>query len=110
MGPSDLTLTPPGPGIIAVTLSHRDMPFSFLCRRVGILRLTGWCLVVEGCVCLLTGCVDRRFVVTSDPPRALVLRNYQPIGAAPADDHFVYYGKYHFTLIKHGYHTLQIGQ
>jgi hypothetical protein len=59
---------------------------------------------------LLTGCVERRFVVTTDPPGALVLRNNAPIGFAPADDHFVYYGNYHFTLIKDGYETQQVDQ
>jgi PEGA domain-containing protein len=58
----------------------------------------------------LIGCVDRRFVVTTDPPGALVMRNNAPIGFAPADDHFVYYGNYHFTLIKDGYETQQIDQ
>lgn len=57
-----------------------------------------------------SGCVERRYVINSDPPGALVLRNGQPIGAAPADDHFVYYGDYHFTLIKDGYETLQVDQ
>lgn len=74
------------------------------------MRRFGWLLGVASCVSLLAGCVDRRFVVTSDPPGALVLRNYQPIGAAPADDHFVYYGKYHFTLIKDGCQTMQVDQ
>jgi hypothetical protein len=60
--------------------------------------------------CAVSGCVERRFVVTSDPPGAVVLRNYQPIGSAPADDHFLYYGNYHFTLIKDGYQTLQVDQ
>jgi hypothetical protein len=58
----------------------------------------------------LTGCVDRRFVVTTDPPGALVLRNNAQIGFAPADDHFTYYGNYHFTLVKDGYETLQVDQ
>ena len=58
----------------------------------------------------LTGCVDRRFVVTTDPPGALVLRNNAPIGFAPADDHFTYYGNYHLTLIKDGYETQQVDQ
>ena len=26
------------------------------------------------------------------------------------DDHFVYYGNYHYTLIKEGYETLQVDQ
>lgn len=59
---------------------------------------------------LLTGCVERRFVVLSDPPGAVVLRNGKPIGAAPADDHFTYYGKYQFTLIKDGYQTQTVEQ
>src|SRR5947209_14074171 len=59
---------------------------------------------------LLTGCVERRYVITSDPPGAVVLRNGQPIGATPVDDYFVYYGKYNFTLIKEGYETLPVVQ
>jgi hypothetical protein len=57
-----------------------------------------------------TGCVERRFIVTSDPPGATVLRNHQALGFAPADDHFVYYGNYHFTLVKDGFETLQVDQ
>lgn len=56
---------------------------------------------------LLCGCVERRYVIESDPPGALVLVNGQPIGATPVDGHFLYYGKYDFTLIKDGYETLQ---
>jgi PEGA domain len=73
-----------------------------------------WRIVWPSCVALsaslLGGCVERRYVVTSDPPGAIVLRNYEQIGATPADDHFVYYGDYHFTLIKDGYQTLQVDQ
>ena len=57
---------------------------------------------------LATGCVERRFVIESEPPGALVLMNGQPIGATPVDGHFVYYGRYQFTLIKDGYETLQV--
>lgn len=59
---------------------------------------------------LLAGCVERRYVVNSEPPGAAVLRNGRPLGAAPADDHFLYYGNYHFTLVKDGYQTLQVDQ
>jgi hypothetical protein len=59
---------------------------------------------------LLPGCVERRYVITSDPPGAVVLRNGQPLGATPVDDHFVYYGDYEFTLIKDGYETLKVVQ
>lgn len=69
-----------------------------------------WFLGIALAASLSAGCVERRFVVISDPPGALVLRSGQPMGAAPADDHFVYYGTYHFTLIKDGYATLQVDQ
>ncbi len=63
-----------------------------------------------GCV-LLTGCVERRFVITSDPPGALVMLNGQPLdGPTPADDHFVYHGNYHFTLYRDGYAPLEVDQ
>jgi hypothetical protein len=67
-----------------------------------------WTALVGGALCM--GCVDQRYLITSDPPGAMVLRNGVPIGATPVDDHFVYYGKYHFTLIKDGYETLQVDQ
>jgi hypothetical protein len=67
-----------------------------------------WTALVVGALC--TGCVDQRYLITSEPPGAMVLRNGVPIGATPVDDHFVYYGKYHFTLIKDGYETLQVDQ
>lgn len=58
----------------------------------------------------LTGCVERRYVVYSDPPGAMVYRNGVQIGFTPVDDHFIYYGKYHFTIVKEGYETLQVDQ
>jgi hypothetical protein len=53
------------------------------------------------------GCVERRYVVTSDPPGALVFRNGVPLGPTPVDDIFVYYGEYELTLVKDGYETLR---
>src|SRR5262249_15529581 len=57
---------------------------------------------------LSTGCVERRYVINSDPPGALVYRDGRPIGTTPVDDAFIYYGKYHFTLVKDGYETLHV--
>lgn len=55
---------------------------------------------------LLTGCVERRYLITSDPPGAIVYdEKGQPIGATPVDRQFVYYGKYRFTLVKDGCQT-----
>jgi hypothetical protein len=60
---------------------------------------------------LLPGCVERRFVIESDnAPGAFVLHNNEPIGAAPADDFFLFYGKHDFTLFKDGFETLQVQQ
>jgi hypothetical protein len=67
-------------------------------------------LVVAAGSGLLTGCVEQRYVVTTDPPGAAVLRNGHLLGQSPVDDHFVYYGTYHFTMILDGYETLQVDQ
>jgi hypothetical protein len=61
---------------------------------------------------LLTGCVERRFVITVDPPGAVVYCNGDYLGVAGSapggglDKFFVYYGKYRFTIVKDGYVTL----
>ena len=67
-----------------------------------------WAALAGGA--LSAGCVDQRYLITSDPPGAMVFRNGVPIGPTPVDDQFVYYGNYHFTLVKDGYETLQVDQ
>lgn len=57
---------------------------------------------------LSTGCVTRRYLITSDPPGAIVYRDGQPIGATPVEEPFVYYGKYRFRLVKDGYAPLDV--
>lgn len=55
---------------------------------------------------LASGCVERRFVITTDPPGAVIQdEKGMPMGAAPADRQFVYYGKYRFTLVRDGFQT-----
>lgn len=54
------------------------------------------------------GCVTRRYVITSDPPGAVVFRDGQPIGATPVEEPFVYYGKYRFRLVKDGYKPMDV--
>lgn len=61
-----------------------------------------------GCVCILvaSGCVERRFVINTNVPGAVVYdEKGLPIGATPCDREFTYYGKYRFTLVKDGYQT-----
>jgi hypothetical protein len=59
---------------------------------------------------LLTGCVEQRFVIESEPPGALVYSNGVPIGSTPCDGSFIYHGYYDFTLVKPGYETLHVRQ
>src|SRR5262245_61309836 len=54
------------------------------------------------------GCVTRRYVITSDPLGAIVYRDGQPIGATPVEQPFLYYGKYHFRLVKDGKQPLDV--
>jgi hypothetical protein len=67
---------------------------------------TAWLGALLLAVSAGAGCVERRYLITSDPPGALVYRNGVPIGATPVDDYFIYYGEYDFTLVKEGYETL----
>jgi hypothetical protein len=60
------------------------------------------------CAGFLTGCVEQRYVIESEPPGAMVYRNGVPIGATPCDDYFVYHGYYDFTLVKPGFETLHV--
>jgi hypothetical protein len=55
---------------------------------------------------LTTGCVDRKFIITSEPTNAAVYRNGVYIGQTPVDEPFVYYGKYEFRIVKDGFETI----
>ncbi|MFO0843322.1 MAG: PEGA domain-containing protein [Gemmataceae bacterium] len=67
-----------------------------------------WLILAGVLATLPTGCVTRRYLITSDPPGAIVYRNGQPIGATPVEEPFLYYGKYHFRLVKDGYAPLDV--
>ena len=54
-------------------------------------------------VLLLPACVQRRIVVTSDPPGALVWLNDREIGRTPAEAGFRYHGDYDVRLELPGY-------
>ncbi len=88
-------------------LEARDLTFSI---QAEAMKHAVWVLASAVCAALLTGCVERRYVVYTDPPGATVFHNGDFIGVSPADDHYVYYGKHHFTIVKDGYETLQVDQ
>ena len=71
--------------------------------RIPLLAIAALCLTSA------VGCVERRFVIDSDPPGAMVLdESNRLIGFTPVDKTFVYYGKYQFKLVKDGYETLTV--
>src|SRR4051794_32563629 len=57
---------------------------------------------------LPAGCVTRRYVITSDPPGAIVYRDNQYLGPTPVEEPFVYYGKYRFRLVADGYQVMDV--
>jgi hypothetical protein len=67
--------------------------------------------LLAGCG-FLTGCVERRFVITTDPPGATVYNEKDmPMGGfgkSPTDQGFIYYGDYEFKLIRDGYETMVV--
>ena len=40
----------------------------------------------------LSGCVERRYTIRTDPPGALVIVNGEEIGPTPVSRSFIYYG------------------
>lgn len=67
-----------------------------------IRRLAVGCLAVA----LVSGCADRRIVITSDPPGASVVLNDQEVGRTPLEARFTYFGEYDVRLSKDGYEPL----
>jgi hypothetical protein len=66
-------------------------------------------LVMAALCVSATGCVERRFVITSDPPGAMVLdEKGLPLGPTPVDKQWVYNGKYRFTLLRDGFEPLVV--
>jgi len=72
------------------------------------MKRSAWLVVAVALAALPSGCVTRRYVITSDPPGAVVYRDGQPIGATPVEEPFLYYGKYRFRLVKDGYQPLDV--
>ncbi len=75
-------------------------------------RLAVWLATLLAGTGVLAGCVERRFIVTTDPPGAIVFDEKDlPMGgrgASPTGQSFVYYGTYQFKIIAEGYETLVV--
>jgi hypothetical protein len=70
----------------------------------------GWILVLTVVTGMASGCVDRRFVIESDPPNANVYVNNTLIGATPVDKQFTYYGKYRIVFDHDGNERLIVDE
>jgi hypothetical protein len=68
-------------------------------------RRMGTFFLLSGSIVILTGCVERRYTVRTDPPGATVIVNGEEIGPSPASKSFVYYGDRKITMILDGYQT-----
>ena len=68
----------------------------------------GWIAIVALAACgLLTGCVERRIVVTTEPPGALVYINDLEVGRTPLQTSFLYHGWYDVRVELEGYEPLR---
>lgn len=59
---------------------------------------------------LASGCVERRFIITSNPPGATVYREGMQLGVTPVDDPFVYYGTREYKVVLDGFEPLTVKQ
>lgn len=59
-----------------------------------------------GMACALTGCLERRLHITSEPPGALVHLNDVEVGRTPCEVDFEFYGVYDVRLTLDGYEPL----
>lgn len=56
----------------------------------------------------LTGCVQRRFIIRSQPEGAAVTIDRQPVGLTPLSVPFTYNGTREIQLEKNGYQTIKV--
>lgn len=61
-------------------------------------------------ILLQTGCMQRRFLIRSNPEGALVTIDHQPVGHTPIATPFTYYGTREIELEKDGYETVKVKQ
>ena len=61
-------------------------------------------------VCVSLGCVQRRMMIRTNPPGAVVYIDDYEIGTTPTATNFTYYGTRKIRLVKDGYETLTVNQ
>ena len=56
---------------------------------------------------LISGCVERRLTINTQPQGALVVLNDEEIGTSPVTVSFEWYGDYNVRISKEGFETLK---
>jgi hypothetical protein len=64
-------------------------------------------LILAASTAALTGCVERKLTINTNPQGAVVFLNDEEIGASPATVSFNWYGDYNVRISKEGYETLR---
>jgi hypothetical protein len=64
-------------------------------------------LVLLAGLVTITGCVERKLTINTNPAGALVLLNDEEIGVSPVTTSFNWYGDYNVTIRKPGCQTLR---
>ena len=64
-------------------------------------------VVILTSVLILTGCVERRLTINTQPQGAIVFLNDEEIGVSPVTVSFEWYGDYNVRINKEGYQTLK---
>jgi hypothetical protein len=67
-------------------------------------KLTFACLIVS---LLLSGCVERKLTINTEPQGARVILNDEEIGTSPVTVSFEWYGDYNVRISKEGFQTLK---
>jgi hypothetical protein len=70
----------------------------------------GWIVLAALLSIGLGGCVQRRMMIRSNPPEALVYVDDYEVGTTPVSHSFTYYGTRKIRLVKDGYETLTVMQ
>ena len=73
------------------------------------LRGPAFLLLLAG-ACAVSGCVERRYTIRTDPPGATVIVNGEEIGPAPVSKSFVFYNDRKITMMLDGYATKTVIQ
>jgi len=74
--------------------------------------MTKWSLSVAGLIAslLLSGCVERKLTINTEPQGAIVVLNDEEIGTSPVTTSFEWYGDYTVRISKEGFQTLKTHQ